>query len=249
MLLEPAPSPMDLRWRMFGIPVRVHPTFWLFSAILGSNYIELGFTYVLLWVGCMFVSILIHELGHIFMGRLSGEYGHIVLFSFGGLAIGNWHHTQRWQRIAIFLAGPAAGFALYGLVLLFQRQALPQIDPAFNMPALRHAVRMLLFMNLFWNLLNLLPVFPLDGGQVMREVCTAISPRSGLRISLGLSFLISGAIAVYSGIVSANPELPYPPLHPIFCIILFGLLAFQSLQMMMAVEREQRRWDRDENPW
>ncbi|MCI0380514.1 MAG: site-2 protease family protein [Gemmataceae bacterium] len=243
MLLEPTPSPFDLRWRMFGIPVRVHPTFWLFGAILGWNYVQLGFTYVLLWVACMFVSILVHELGHVFMGRACGHEGYIVLYSFGGLAIGNWHHTQRWQRIAISFAGPAAGFALLGLVFLFQRQFLPQIDPDFNMPMLRRAVMMLIFMNLFWNLLNLLPVFPLDGGQIMREICTGIAPRSGLRLSLGLSFVIAGLIAVYSGIVRAKPELPYPPLDPTFNIILFALLAFESLQLMMAVERERRHWD------
>ncbi len=99
------------------------------------------------------------------------------------------------------------------------------------------------FMNLFWNVLNLMPVFPLDGGQIAREVCTGVSPRSGLRISLGLSFVVAGLIALYSGIVLANKELPYPPLNPTLNIVLFGLLALVSLQLLTAAERERRHWD------
>ena len=83
----------------------------------------------------------------------------------------------------------------------------------------------------------------------MREVCTGVNPRQGLRVSLGLSFLIAGAIAVYSVICVSRRDLPYPPLDPIFSAILFGLLAIQSFQTLQAVERERRRWEYDEDPW
>src|SRR3954464_14267452 len=89
VLLEPQETPYDLRFRLFGIPVRVHPLFWLFSAILGWNWIEEGVAYVLLWVACVFISVMIHELGHIFMGLVFGSPGYIVLYSFGGLAVGS----------------------------------------------------------------------------------------------------------------------------------------------------------------
>jgi stage IV sporulation protein FB len=247
--MEPTPSPFDLRWRMFGIPVRVHPTFWLFSAILGFNWMDRGFGYLALWVACTFLSVLFHELGHVVVGRLCGQPGHIVLYSFGGVAIGHYHYVAPWQRIAIYLAGPGAGFVLYGLVLLFQNHALWKIDPTANMPHLHAAVRMLMFMNLFWSLLNLVPVFPLDGGQISREVCTIVSRRNGFRFSLGLSFLLAGLIAVYSVIAKSRPDLPYPPFDPTFNIIMFALLAVQSFQMMKSVEREQRRWERDQEPW
>jgi stage IV sporulation protein FB len=249
VLLEPAPSPFDLHWRMFGVPCRVHPTFWLFSALLGFSWSNRGFGYLLLWIGCTFVSVLIHELGHVVAGRLCGQPGHIVLYSFGGLAIGNYHHVSPWQRIAIYAAGPGAGFLLYGLVYLFDEFALDKIDPTVSMLYLRYGVIMLLWMNLFWSLLNLIPVFPLDGGQISRELCTLFSPRNGFRFSLGLSFVLAGLIAVYSAIVKSKPELPYPPFDATFNIIMFALLAIQSFQMMKAVEEEQRRWERDEDPW
>src|SRR5207302_5403914 len=62
-------------------------------------------SYLLIWIACTFVSILIHELGHVFMGRLFGSHGHIVLYSFGGLAIGSSALRSRWQRIAVYFAG------------------------------------------------------------------------------------------------------------------------------------------------
>jgi len=249
VLLEPTPSPFDVRWRMFGIPVRVHPTFWLFSAILGFQFMQRGFGYLLLWVGCTFVSVLFHELGHVVAGILFGQWGHIVLYSFGGLAIGNYQNVRPWQRIAISAAGPVAGFLLYFLVYLFAQFALVKIDPTFSMPYLHYAVIMLLFMNLFWSLLNLIPVFPLDGGQISREVCMLFSRRNGFRFSLGLSFLIAGIIAIYSLIAANRKDLPYPPFDPMFTILMFALLAVQSFQMMKAVEQEQRRWERNDDRW
>ena len=35
MLGNVSPTPYDLKFTLFGIPVRVHPFFWLFSAIMG----------------------------------------------------------------------------------------------------------------------------------------------------------------------------------------------------------------------
>jgi stage IV sporulation protein FB len=261
VLLEPTPSPFDLRWRMFGIPVRVHPTFWLLCAFTGWPNERLGFAYLLLWIVCVFVSILIHELGHIVAGLLCGQRGHIVLYSFGGLAIGNWHQTQKWQRIFINLAGPGAGFLLYGLVVIVQklvhnhdmfmdrwRPELILLDPS-AITYLGGTFDFLKFINLLWGLVNLLPIFPLDGGQVMREICTSVSRRNGLRVSLGLSFVFAGLVAIYSAMKMAQPELPYPPFMPQLNILLFGVLAIQSYQMLQAVEREQRRWENDQDPW
>jgi Zn-dependent protease len=183
---------------MFGIGVRVHPSFWIFSAIFGWDFQRRwGLSGLAVWVGCMFVSILWHELGHVFAGRMCGQNGHIVLYSFGGLAIGHYHQVSAWQRIVIAAAGPAAGFLLYGIVFSFDHFALEGIDPTHDMLHLRRGIGMLYFMNFLWSALNLIPVFPLDGGQISRELCMLFSRRNGMRLSLGLSFVIAGLIAVY----------------------------------------------------
>jgi membrane-associated protease RseP (regulator of RpoE activity) len=236
---------------MFGIDVRVHPLFWLISMMLGWRLAEqLGYQYLLLWVACVFVSILIHELGHVFVGRIFGAYGHIVLYSFGGLAIGSSDLSHRWQRVAVYFAGPLAGFILLGLVELIIRFIdIPRTPSALMLAA---TLFFLWEINLFWGLMNLLPVWPLDGGQISREVFTWLTPNNGLRVSLGLSIFVAAAIAVtaavgWVGFIGQD----------FYLAILFALLAFSSFQMLQQLppryrleEREELApWERDPDYW
>ncbi len=118
---------------------------------------------------------------------------------------------------------------------------MERIDPARNIRHLHYGILMLRFINIFWSVFNLIPIFPLDGGQVSREVCTMISPRLGSWFSLGLSFLLAGLVVIYSAIVMSRPsgELWYPSygsyqMVPIFAILMFGFMGLQCLFMMRA---------------
>src|SRR5947209_12147250 len=104
MLVEPGQTAYDLRFRLFGTPVRVHPFFWLFSAILGWRVVDEqdGLLRLVIWIICCFLSVLLHEFGHIWIGALFGSRdSYIVLYSFGGLAVGSRDLVRRWQRIAV----------------------------------------------------------------------------------------------------------------------------------------------------
>ena len=181
-LIEPNETRYDLRWRMFGTPVRVHPMFWLMSLILGyDGLIRAGVGYLLAWVACVFVSVLLHEFGHVWMGRLFGSTGYIVLYSFGGLAIGSNHLQRRGQRILVSFAGPAIQLVLLAAIW-FSKEWLLRVVPLEWKPAGVRIWLMLFQINLLWPVLNLLPIWPLDGGQIAREVCQGITlaqaPRS-----------------------------------------------------------------------
>src|SRR5947209_4909691 len=129
MLVEPGQTNFDLRFRLFGMPVRVHPFFWLFSAILGWPVINEpdGFLLLIIWVVCCFLSILLHEFGHVWMGAVLGSRdSYIVLYSFGGLAVGSRELPHRWQRILVSLAGPGLQLALYGLFWFCLRSLSPE---------------------------------------------------------------------------------------------------------------------------
>lgn len=251
MFIEPQRTAFDLRWRMFGIHVRVHPTFWLFSAAFGWGYLRAGLPFLLLWIACSFLSILIHELGHVIMGRLAGQPGNIILYGMGGLAVGQYQYARRWQRIAISLAGPAAGFLFLGLVIgtsyLFQEYLLHRIDPRADWRGYFLATfGMLFFMNLAWNLLNLIPVYPLDGGQVLSEVCDGIAPDRGLQIAHGLSFLIAGLITIYAILARVRPNLWYPfDREGILLPLFFGIMAFENLMLYQRAGGERRQQDND----
>ena len=85
LLGEPAPTQADLHFRIFGFPVRVHPLFWVVTVLLGLQGRADPFE-TLVWVGVVFVSILVHELGHATLERTFGGHPWITLYSFGGLA-------------------------------------------------------------------------------------------------------------------------------------------------------------------
>jgi Zn-dependent protease len=259
---------------MFGIPVRVHPMFWVLSAVLGWSAVYKGVPYLLVWMGCVFVSILIHELGHVFMGRAFGADGHIVLYTFGGLAIGSNNLPSRGQRILVAFAGPLAGFLFLGAVmaafavlapvhfdimvdgikgLIGLPSQAPREIPQPLPPLLQEAIWDLFFINLFWGLLNLLPIWPLDGGQISRDFFTGLSRENGLRISLGISLVVSGLLAIQA--LSAHAGHPLVPflwwLGGLYMAIMFGLFALQSFLLLQQGERRPWRedwpdpWDRD----
>jgi Zn-dependent protease len=273
-LFEPDQTPYDLRWRMFGIPVRVHPLFWLVSALLGWNALERGVGYLALWIGCVFVSILVHELGHVLMGRVFGTHGHIVLYSFGGLAIGSNDLRGRWRRIAVLAAGPGAGFLLLGVLALVMQLTYPNRLPAY-LDLLRAQLGMaphgdilllafqpmpmdvvvedLIWINLFWGMLNLLPIWPLDGGQITRESLEGALRERGTTLALGISGCVSGLLAIHvllattsKGEMRLIPHLP--AFGGMFTALFFAMLCVGSFQALQAENARRRFWD-DRMPW
>src|SRR5688572_12787579 len=124
LLIEPEQTAYDWHFSLFGVPVRVSPWFWLASALLSWSFADEGMLYVAISMGCVFVSILLHEMGHVMVGRVFGSHGHIVLYGFGGLALGSSSLPGRWQRVAVFLAGPAIQLLLFGLLQGMRYQGL-----------------------------------------------------------------------------------------------------------------------------
>ena len=113
-----APTDYDLRFRCFGFPVRVTPWFWATSAFIVWSEDHLDYT--LVGIVAVFISILIHELGHAFAIRYYGGRSEIVLQFLGGYATNNVN-PSRLGNIIISAAGPAAGFALWGVLELLVR--------------------------------------------------------------------------------------------------------------------------------
>lgn len=262
MLVEPDRTAYDLRFRFLGFPVRVHPFFWIATLLLnGDGLLRLGPEYLLIWVVVVFVSILVHELGHAIMFRRFGADADIVLYAFGGLAIPTNHISGRWRRIVVSLAGPVAGFLLCGIVY-GSNQALEWGQSADgrmpNGPQVWFLYRQLIWVNLIWGLFNLLPVFPLDGGHVSRELCVMARGTRGKRTSLQISFVVALLMVAYSllcaidtGQFGANltRELPsWMPRGSVFTAILFGFLAYESYRLLQRTEWSDTHWD-DRLPW
>jgi stage IV sporulation protein FB len=230
-MTEPQRSPYDLHFSVAGIPVRVHPWFWLVSVLLGMNLRDPKL--VLVWIGVVFVSILVHELGHAITARAQGWEPWITLYGMGGLASYRPTFYRPWTQVLISFAGPLAGFLLAGLVILLVVVSGHSSDffgwTFGNGPHLAERSRvafivvfLALQVNIFWGLINLLPVLPLDGGRIARELLSMVNPRDGNRHALFLSMFTATGLAIF-GLLK---------LESVFMGIFFGWMAYNSYQAL-----------------
>ena len=95
--------------------------------------------------------------------------------------------------------------------------------------ACRIAIIVLIEINLFWGLLNLLPVMPLDGGQIAMVFLTMHDRRQGQRRAYIVSLVAAGLAALYF-----VQEKEY------YAAVLFGLLAMSSFQVLQALHHQAR---------
>jgi Zn-dependent protease len=249
-----APSPFDVNFRLFGIPVRVQPMFWLMMALLGSGSFQRGgFELLIIWVACGFVSIMVHELGHALAYRFFGIWSAITLVAFAGLTHGQGSPRHAWQRMLVSAAGPIAGFAFVAAVF---GSALVVPWPARN-EYLESAFLFLLLQGIFWNLLNLLPIWPLDGGNIAREIFAMLRLRNPDILMHTVSVGTAGLLCAY-GIASVM-GIPVPVLDQVLGIyrpslmmtIWLGLFAYQNWQMLQVYQQQRsfyNRYDDDDSP-
>jgi Zn-dependent protease len=182
-------------------PVRVHLSFLLVTLLIGFNVSNLFLT--LTWVLVVFFSILVHELGHALVAEYYGMFPIIQLYSMGGLTIpGRSRKLTHLQEILLSLAGPTAGFLL-GLLVFLAGQLLGTSAPVLVYQILSQ----LLWVNIGWGILNLIPMLPLDGGQVMRNLWQwfrrSTDERTPLIISIGVGVLVIIAALVFGQIYGA----------------------------------------------
>ena len=240
MLNAPTISPYDLRFQVVGFPVRIAWTFWLMGALLGWNWSQ-GLdqmaasrgidtpgaaVLLILWILCVLLTILIHELGHAFAWRHFGQNVQIVLYHFGGLAINDsftsWDGGRRrrvsaGEQLIVSAAGPIAQLTLALVVWLVGLGVgmpvmlagwsnawgwqLPMGEPPSTI-ALYGVFDALIWTSVFWAILNLAPILPLDGGQILYNAMLLFDVGQPQRTAhlvsvavgglLGIGFLTSG---------------------------------------------------------
>ncbi|MGB2010237.1 MAG: metalloprotease [Akkermansiaceae bacterium] len=236
-----------LRFTIFGIPVVVEPWFWVIMALLGGGLTALQRNYpadyigVVLFMMAGFVSVLVHELGHALVGwKRGGGQVWIRLWALGGLAYQQGARLDRKNKCFMILAGPGAGLILAGLSMIvvfvifpfpesiqrlllyltytniFHQEMLtifPDNRPIYGF------LNSLIWVNVWWSVLNLLPVYPLDGGQFVDQfvgsrksmhkisVITCIVVMLvmlSMKMTMGLIFFAFFAYQNYMGYKQAN---------------------------------------------
>lgn len=196
------------------------------------------FLMVLLWIIILFVSILIHELGHALTSfKMTGVNPSIKLWGMGGLAYPNTQLTRK-QSFWVTWAGPLAGLSFFVIIVLicciiygfkvgpnltmFLLFSSTEVYPE-TVVVLRgmndsvyYMVRQLFWVNFWWSLVNLLPVFPLDGGQIYASV--EQSPKKVWTVGM-----ITGGLVAIAALVF---------LQSIFIAVMFGYFAFQNYRRL-----------------
>lgn len=258
-----SPTPFDLHFRFWGFPCTIGGLFWVGALLLsGSALNAFGPIGLLMWILALLVSILVHELGHAFAARWFGSHVlKVKLTIMGGYCQYDRQPGARWKRIAISLAGPGAGFLLWGF-LRASDHSFHLTERALNAsPYLVLFIDYLLLINLIWSLFNLLPIYPLDGGHVCEELCEGsrmpnaqITSRwIGVVVAGGLAFigLMLLAQAAPAALIDMLPWwLGFSPLMTIW-MALFAVQNYMDIQRL----RAERGWgsgygyDDDSPPW
>lgn len=196
------------------VPVSVSPWYVLLLVYMvarsGGN--------ALTWALCITLSLLAHEFGHALMAKHFRLSPQILLHGFGGLT---GHERARRERdeALIIAAGPLAGLML-GLV----SYALLRFAPITSVRTLG-ALDQLMWINFVWSAFNLLPMWPMDGGQLMRiGASKLLKPARGERLTHIVSIIVVVLVAVGTYFVFAGPLL----------MIILAMTAWQNVQALSA---------------
>ena len=146
--------------------------------------------------GIILASVLAHELGHAFAMNAAGmQVRKIVLEIWGGYTQGaegeNPFKLPTGKYFWTFFAGPGTNFIVAFVAFLVHLKAAPGSTPEV-------VAEVVIGFNLSLGILNLIPVFPLDGGHVLRGILMAMTGgrviatlmSAGLSIALGVVGLI-----------------------------------------------------------
>jgi Zn-dependent protease len=155
------------------------------------------------------------------MARAFGAYPAILLHGMGGLCVYDAERQGPGQRLAVLFAGPGAGFLLAGLVFA-GRMALG--DSPLS-PTGELIYDFLLEINIVWGILNLFPIWPLDGGQIVGVILTVWNRRRGMRWTHIISVVTCGLLVLAAF-----------RFGQVYLAILFALFAFQNIQMLQSYQ-------------
>lgn len=203
------------------IPIHIYPIFWILAFAIGwintPSMTQVGpatvFLGVGIWVAIVFISVLIHEYGHALTAIAFGQKAHIDLLGFGGLTHRHGQKLKLWKEFLISLNGPLASFLIY-LTSIFLLSYMGNSHSLF-----KTVLELTAYANLFWTILNLLPIQPLDGGRLLSIILEGAFGIRGMKIGLFLSAIFAAGIGILAFIG-----------HMLLMGALFMLLAFENFR-------------------
>lgn len=232
-----------MQFSLLGIPIYVQVNFWLTAVMLGFRYLSSPVK-LAGWVAAVFVSVIVHELGH---GTVMMRYGlrpEIALHGMGGHAAAHGlNRLSRGGRIFVSLAGPMAGFffgflwvglafaiAPYAIYDAFSFEWLGRLLIELRGDAVLQGrgsmvaffLTQLIWINIAWGFLNLSPVLPLDGGHVLED---ALGPRR-YRTTCYVSLVFCALVILYQ--ITDAMQVGRVGFGHVWIGVLFGLCGYRT---------------------
>jgi stage IV sporulation protein FB len=192
---------------------RISPFFFVTAFLIGLlNSETLGHSFI--WMIAIFLSIFVHELGHAIAAFSFSQSVYIQFTAFGGATTPIGPKLKLGQEFLMVLMGPLFGFTLFAIAYFIQSKNI-FVDP--NITVFLNA---LIFINLIWTIINLFPVLPLDGGQLLRILLESIFGMNGRRYAClfggGFSLILAFTLLILKLLIPA---------------VFFFLFAFQNFEL------------------
>jgi len=196
----------------FGIRVRAHASLVLYAILVLLFGLGWGFVWQdrVLNVTVVFGIVLLHEFGHCFTARwVGGEANDILMHPLGGLAYAAPPRRPLPTFLTV-LGGPAVNiaFCIVCAGLLWAMSGSLPLNPFYPAPPV-HAFRGWLdvYRYTYWIyqvnysllMFNLLPIFPLDGGQMLQ---TILWPKFGYFKSMLFSCNVGMVCSILGGMIA-----------------------------------------------
>jgi len=202
--------------RIAGVPISIHFSFALIFTLIAWTlsykffpvyYPGLPqFSYIAIGVIGAFIalfSILFHELGH---STIANKYGikfeRIVLFAFGGIALSSSEITDPKKEISMAFAGPCISFIISSLsfalwLIVFQSHIFPSAHSPIGGILFYGGLN-----NLAIGFFNLIPIFPSDGGRILRAFLSMYihDHTKGTKAAIRIGMIISVCL-VLAGVI------------------------------------------------
>ena len=187
-----------IKFKFFKYPVEIDFTFLFLLFIFGQPYLmgrQVQMPQFLELSLILFLSIFIHELGHALTFSMYKVNSRIMLYGMGGLCYPDRNVSNK-ANIFVSLAGPFAGFAVAGIYWVVMNYS-PL--PAWNL-SVDQRTSVIYFVTLGYGVLNLLPIFPLDGGQAFKSLLKVMKIPGAAKVAFFVSILFlvaAGAACVF----------------------------------------------------
>jgi stage IV sporulation protein FB len=163
---------------------------------------------------CILASVILHEMGHVYMSKKLGYNVEKILINiFGGAAIVDESYIDNNKNaIKIAMAGPVVNIILSLISFVF-------CIIFFKYEYIYDNILTLLTINLILTFTNLIPVFPLDGGRILYHTISIFNSKNSKKISSIISIIISSFFLIYA-------------IHQLYFMLIIFTILFIFLNLM-----------------